>query len=357
MITRNMAEQARELDAKFNLCEHYHGYTTEDPNLWIKRFNRYSAIKEWNQANRLRFFPLFMKGQAAAWYESLPQATQANENNLHDAFKNRFTTDGSRWTKLSSFKDRIQQSSETVQDFAAYLQQLAGKLEKNDQELKDTFIMGLREQHVRSHVMLQNPGTFNEAVQHATTASGIPSQTGFIKKEELLVATLTDLQDEIKALRNERAVLQAQANRPRSPGQPRSPALPKKVTFAPAFPQQQQPLQQQQSPQQQRYQPSYQQPSFQQPSYQQPLYQQPSYQQPSYQQPQPQQQQSYQPRGPQQTIFRPQSTPSNQCMSCGEYDHPRHLCRFRNATCFACGKKGHISKICRSAQPSAQPSA
>ena len=32
------------------------------------------------------------------------------------------------------------------------------------------------------------------------------------------------------------------------------------------------------------------------------------------------------------------------CMSCGEGDHRRSECRYRNFTCHSCGKHGHISR-------------
>ena len=36
------------------------------------------------------------------------------------------------------------------------------------------------------------------------------------------------------------------------------------------------------------------------------------------------------------------------CMSCGEGDHRRSECRYRNFTCHSCGKHGHISRACKS---------
>ena len=35
-------------------------------------------------------------------------------------------------------------------------------------------------------------------------------------------------------------------------------------------------------------------------------------------------------------------------MSCGEGDHRRSECRYRNLTCHSCGKHGHISRACKS---------
>ena len=35
-------------------------------------------------------------------------------------------------------------------------------------------------------------------------------------------------------------------------------------------------------------------------------------------------------------------------MSCGEGDHRRSECRYRNFTCHSCGKHGHISRACKS---------
>ena len=37
------------------------------------------------------------------------------------------------------------------------------------------------------------------------------------------------------------------------------------------------------------------------------------------------------------------------CLSCGEGDHCRSDCRYRNLTCHTCGKHGHISRACKSA--------
>ena len=36
------------------------------------------------------------------------------------------------------------------------------------------------------------------------------------------------------------------------------------------------------------------------------------------------------------------------CMSCGEGDHRRSECRYRNFTCHSCGKHDHISCACKS---------
>ena len=36
------------------------------------------------------------------------------------------------------------------------------------------------------------------------------------------------------------------------------------------------------------------------------------------------------------------------CGSCGNSDHQRSACKFKEAVCYKCNKKGHIAKVCRS---------
>ena len=43
----------------------------------------------------------------------------------------------------------------------------------------------------------------------------------------------------------------------------------------------------------------------------------------------------------------PRQSTSYTCFSCGNSDHTRYKCRFRNAVCHSCNGSGHIARICK----------
>ena len=47
-------------------------------------------------------------------------------------------------------------------------------------------------------------------------------------------------------------------------------------------------------------------------------------------------------------VLHTRSSRSYKCYSCGQTDHKREKCKFRDAECHKCKRKGHISKVCQS---------
>ena len=54
------------------LCpEMFSGTSNEDAPIWWRRFGLFSNVKGWSDNQSLQAFPLFLKGAAAIWYDSL----------------------------------------------------------------------------------------------------------------------------------------------------------------------------------------------------------------------------------------------------------------------------------------------
>ena len=48
--------------------DNFHGKTDKDASVWLTHFEKIAAANEWNNANKLRIVPVFLKDAAERWF-------------------------------------------------------------------------------------------------------------------------------------------------------------------------------------------------------------------------------------------------------------------------------------------------
>jgi len=289
--------------------EPFHVKSTDDVELWLKRFDQYARLQGWPDVQKGALLPLLFRGQAQVWFDGLSSDEKANYQALCAALLRRYQPHKSmKWVLLRQFQDRRQQPNESVEDYFQSMHQKGKYLKKAPLDIMETIVSGLLPP-VSKFVMLRSPQTLEQALDLALTAS-VLQQDSTTDKVEVALATITD---KIGALQTNLNSIQSQTPLQRTP-----PA--RQFTF------------QRQTPNWTRNVSSRYQPTDPRP----PLGNRP----PGRPNPRPPQQDS---RFRQYTPFRRQQTP---CLSCGG-NHARDQCRMRNAHCNFCSKIGHIAPVCK----------
>ena len=205
MITRSKSKQQLSSAMACNahnesILPRFTGYDSEDPELWIDRYERYALQKTWTAAQQASNFPLYLANAASYWYRDLPLATTTTFSSLKQAFLSKYQPhEGMRWVRLSELADRKQQSSETVEKYLVDIEKLCCQLKKTQEERMEAFIRGLLPT-IRSYVIKAHPKTMDEAVTHARIAQSTASHD--IPPTEVNSA-IQQLTDQISALQNQ----------------------------------------------------------------------------------------------------------------------------------------------------------
>lgn len=169
----------------------FSGEPSEDPALWLERFERIARLAEWapkdikpdddaQQApvvptlpdRRAEYFPVYLKHMSSAdlWYDTLPLETKTNYKTLSKEFMDRFhNEEGLRMARLQRFQARKLQPDETVDAFIDDIRRQAARLGKGDKDIIDTVKMGLP-LPIRQFVHLQNPASLDDLVTCARKA-------------------------------------------------------------------------------------------------------------------------------------------------------------------------------------------
>ena len=75
-------------------ADFFHDDGTQDPEQWLEDFRRAALANKWNAARKLELAPVYLKGIALDWFQSLPLAPLAFDDHTQAArsFKHLFRT-------------------------------------------------------------------------------------------------------------------------------------------------------------------------------------------------------------------------------------------------------------------------
>lgn len=210
MITRSKSKQ--QLSSAMACTAHiesilpkFTGYDSEDPELWLDRYERYGLQKTWTAAQQASNFPLYLSSAASYWYRDLPGETKAAFATLKQAFLKKYQPhEGMRWVRLSELADRKQQTNETVEKYLVDIEKLCCQLKKSPEERMEAFIRGLRP-NIRAYVIKAHPKTVDEAVTQARIAQSTYTQDETPSTEvnsaiKHLTAQITALKDQLTTI-------------------------------------------------------------------------------------------------------------------------------------------------------------
>ena len=154
----------------------FKGTQGEDPEKFIRKFERLAAYGEWDDNKKLTVFPLLLDDKADDFYESSPDQTKQNYQLLRTAFITHFQPNKS---KLVRWNELCQKSLTIGQSIAEYHDELKKEAAKiggvTDEQLMIVFLNGLPTD-IKEHVALQEPVSLAEALDKARLYESIKSE-------------------------------------------------------------------------------------------------------------------------------------------------------------------------------------
>jgi len=107
-----------------------------DPESWLAHFKKYVSCRQLTEEDQLAFFPLFLKGAAIDWYDTLMATQKQSIDELLALFGQFFCT-----SPLGHVMDtetvftRMQRLGEKVRDYFSAMQKLAKRIPGVDDDL------------------------------------------------------------------------------------------------------------------------------------------------------------------------------------------------------------------------------
>ena len=294
----------------------FSGRVDENGQSWLATFELWLRFRSINGERKAAALALHLKDSAAAWYQSLADNRRDTYDNLRAAFIERYGAARLQpWQRAGLAWTIEQQPTQTVDDYMVAVMNAGKDAGLTDQQLVNAVIKGLRPS-IRQYVIRQQPTNIDDLRAAATLAeqTELPSATT-PSSTDTIAATVARLEDQLKQLTV--ATLAGRTHRSPSPyGRRESPPPPvRRPTADYDYDYSRQNYRRYDTlPDRRRV-------SFSGQSYTSvPL---------------------DNAADQQQIAFRP-------CDSCGRRNHPRHMCRYRGATCANCGRVGHLASVCRS---------
>ena len=121
---------------------------------WLAHFRRYVDCRQMPEEDQLAFFPVFLKGRAIDWYDSLATTDKETIAELLGEFEAYFCRSPlDHLFDVETVLSRTQRPSEKVRDYVAVMQKLARRMpDLDDKFLQQTILRGLLPQ-IKAYVL------------------------------------------------------------------------------------------------------------------------------------------------------------------------------------------------------------
>jgi len=162
---------------------------------------------------------------AAVWLDSLQEATQNDWTQLKTAFLARYATPEFMKYKHANELFNFKQGDRSVDDFCAYMQNLAREVDADDRMLCYAVLNGLNSE-IKNHVTRSQPNNWKELVDAAKVGEMCVPEASSI--ESSVTVQLELIKDQLKHLSAQRSPVSAPMSRQDRPL--RSPS-PRRVRF------------------------------------------------------------------------------------------------------------------------------
>jgi len=189
-------QETLQLRGIFNLPV-FSGDECEDVNSFVNNYKRVSDLYEWPQDKRAKVLPLYLKGSAIIWYNSLPNVDSMNFDEIVAALSKHFSSAASQWRLRQLLNERKQKDCESLKSYSDDVRKQCSRLNLSPDECLSHFIKGLRAD-LKEYVVLQQPSSYEEAENLAKLKDVLSAET---KQAPTNTAQLT--QEIIKQLKKE----------------------------------------------------------------------------------------------------------------------------------------------------------
>ena len=186
------------------------------PSSWSKHFDRWKCLQGLSDAQACNAMPFYMKGSAKVWFDSLPNATQVNYQQLKDALVARFSS--------SPADDEIVISQAAHESALEYIDKLT--VLANSNGIPENLIVRIAKNRFNSalipHIIQRDPKTLKDlkdaaVIAEKCVASKLHSHTPSVNAtvDDQSYANFQKLENSICALTKKVEELQTNQSRPK----------------------------------------------------------------------------------------------------------------------------------------------
>ena len=160
----------------------FRGTVSENADTWLRYLITYCAYKGYDDERSKALFKVLLAESAAVWFDSLQQATQNDWQLLKAAFLARYTTPEFLKYKHANELFNSKQGDRSVDDFCAYMQNLAREVEADEHMLCYVVLNGLNSE-IKNHVTRSQPNGWKELVDAAKVGEMCVPEIGYCRTE------------------------------------------------------------------------------------------------------------------------------------------------------------------------------
>jgi len=201
------------------------GVVSENADAWLKQLINYCEYKAYDGDKTKALFKVLLTECAAVWFESLEVAIQNDWTQLKAAFLAHHATPEFMKYKHANELFNSKQGDRSVDDFCAYMQNLAREVNADDHMLRYALLNGLRSD-IKNHVIRSQPTTWKDLVDVAKVGEMCVPETTTTGSS--LTIQLELIQDQLKELSAQKSHSDSLGRSTDKP--PRSPS-PRRVRF------------------------------------------------------------------------------------------------------------------------------
>ena len=140
----------------------FNGFPTEDVNEWLLQFERYSKFYGWSNSKKLNALSLLLGGSASAWFQTLPNETTSDFNELVGELKKRFGSQNLEFFFRQELYSRKQGQNESLALYTEDIIKKSQRLSLFNKDMMNIFVNGLNDA-IKIHVLLNQQKTIAEA--------------------------------------------------------------------------------------------------------------------------------------------------------------------------------------------------
>lgn len=198
-------QNAQKVNVTGIQLEPFHGHSSEDSHSWIRKFQSYADLHNWDNHKKFNALGLLLKETAEVWFNNLPPPIAQNFQAFVQEFRAHFSAQNPRWITENELFSRVQNVHESVESYYSALRKQGSKLAKTDAEILSYFIRGLRPA-IKAYVIGQNPLNIDEAYQKAKIGESIaqitPDSSDLSPQIEKMLKIFTEQSNSITTLQN-----------------------------------------------------------------------------------------------------------------------------------------------------------
>ena len=191
--------------------QNFRGVVSESADVWLRQFLNYCAYKGYDDDRAKALFRVLLVECAAVWFDSLEVAIRQDWTQLKAAFLARYTTPEFMKYKHATELFSSKQGERSVDDFCAYMQNLAREIKADEHMLCYAVINGLKSE-IKNHVTRLRPATWKDLADAAKVGEMCVPETPAIGSS--VTVQLELIQDQLKELSAQRSPSSAPVGRP-----------------------------------------------------------------------------------------------------------------------------------------------